>query len=257
MVHSPSGRHMVEISTPVLISSSNPSVITQHAEKADASPSSVGQVGNKPPGEGHSGVGQVVHTMSQAMLDIQYLLSPYNALMITNVICIICQSCLYMISFHPWNSLWPRYYYYYCYPCFTNEKTGLEAGGCFPMQRAMARFLPLREDPSWAIIAWFLGSQSDIHCFILWQCVRHHMEGKEKKKRETMGYWVFSGLAIYFTRLNEKWKCRSKMIKNFKMATAEHQTKWRALWMREPHVTTHVTHSWSQPWCFPMTHLIR
>jgi len=30
------------------------------------------------------------------------------------------------------------------------------------------------------------------------------MEGKEKKKRETMGYWVFSGLAIYFTRLNEK-----------------------------------------------------
>jgi len=101
MVHSPSGRHMVEISTPVLISSSNPSVITQHVEKADASPSSVGQVGNKPPGEGHPGVGQLVHTMSQAILDTQYLLSPYNALMITNVICIICQSCLYMISFHP------------------------------------------------------------------------------------------------------------------------------------------------------------
>ena len=101
MVHSPSGRHMVEISTPVLISSSNPSVITQHVEKADASPSSVGQVGNKPPGEGHPGVGQVVHTMSQAILDTQYLLSPYNALMITNVICIVCQSCLYMISFHP------------------------------------------------------------------------------------------------------------------------------------------------------------
>ena len=48
MVHSPSGRHMVAISTPVLVSSSNPSVITQHMEKADAPPSSVGQVGNKP-----------------------------------------------------------------------------------------------------------------------------------------------------------------------------------------------------------------
>ncbi|XP_008048595.1 putative E3 ubiquitin-protein ligase SH3RF2 [Carlito syrichta] len=44
MVHSPSGRHMVEISTPVLISSSNPSVITQHLEKADVPPGSVGQV---------------------------------------------------------------------------------------------------------------------------------------------------------------------------------------------------------------------
>ncbi|XP_013821114.2 PREDICTED: putative E3 ubiquitin-protein ligase SH3RF2 isoform X3 [Capra hircus] len=57
MVHSPSGRHMVEISTPVLISSSNPSVITQHAEKADASPSSVGQVSTyhpAPASPGHS-----------------------------------------------------------------------------------------------------------------------------------------------------------------------------------------------------------
>ncbi|KAB0366842.1 hypothetical protein FD754_010998, partial [Muntiacus muntjak] len=48
MVHSPSGRHMVEISTPVLISSSNPSVITQHMEKADASPSSVEQTSSVP-----------------------------------------------------------------------------------------------------------------------------------------------------------------------------------------------------------------
>nr|XP_025148289.1 putative E3 ubiquitin-protein ligase SH3RF2 isoform X2 [Bubalus bubalis] len=57
MVHSPSGRHMVEISTPVLISSSNPSVITQHVEKADASPSSVGQVSTyhpAPASPGHS-----------------------------------------------------------------------------------------------------------------------------------------------------------------------------------------------------------
>uniref|UniRef100_A0A8C6FGQ8 SH3 domain containing ring finger 2 n=1 Tax=Moschus moschiferus TaxID=68415 RepID=A0A8C6FGQ8_MOSMO len=57
MVHSPSGRHMVEISTPVLISSSNPSVITQHVEKADASPSSVGQVSTYHPASaspGHS-----------------------------------------------------------------------------------------------------------------------------------------------------------------------------------------------------------
>ncbi|XP_006874577.1 PREDICTED: putative E3 ubiquitin-protein ligase SH3RF2 isoform X2 [Chrysochloris asiatica] len=44
MVHSPSGRHMVEIGTPVLISSSNPSVITPHMEKADVPPSCVGQV---------------------------------------------------------------------------------------------------------------------------------------------------------------------------------------------------------------------
>ncbi|KAM7143393.1 E3 ubiquitin-protein ligase SH3RF2 isoform 1-T2 [Molossus nigricans] len=57
MVHSPSGRHMVEISTPVLISSSNPSVIGQHAEKADVLPSSVGQVSMyhaTPASPGHS-----------------------------------------------------------------------------------------------------------------------------------------------------------------------------------------------------------
>ncbi|XP_076993429.1 E3 ubiquitin-protein ligase SH3RF2 isoform X2 [Tamandua tetradactyla] len=49
MVHSPSGRHMVDISTPVLISSSNPSVITQHMEKADTAPGSVGQVSTHHP----------------------------------------------------------------------------------------------------------------------------------------------------------------------------------------------------------------
>ncbi|KAM6222377.1 E3 ubiquitin-protein ligase SH3RF2 [Rhynchocyon petersi] len=57
MVHSPSGRHMVEISTPVLISSSNPSVITQHVEKADVPPSSAGQVSTyhpAPASPGHS-----------------------------------------------------------------------------------------------------------------------------------------------------------------------------------------------------------
>uniref|UniRef100_A0A8I3P6B5 RING-type E3 ubiquitin transferase n=2 Tax=Canis lupus familiaris TaxID=9615 RepID=A0A8I3P6B5_CANLF len=57
MVHSPSGRHMVEISTPVLISSSNPSVITQHMEKTDIPPSSVGQVSTYhpvPASPGHS-----------------------------------------------------------------------------------------------------------------------------------------------------------------------------------------------------------
>lgn len=70
MVHSPSGRHMVEISTPVLISSSNPSVITQHMEKADLPPSSVGQVGNTPLGSGHIGIRRVTHTVSQAILDI-------------------------------------------------------------------------------------------------------------------------------------------------------------------------------------------
>uniref|UniRef100_A0A8D2D076 E3 ubiquitin-protein ligase SH3RF2 n=1 Tax=Sciurus vulgaris TaxID=55149 RepID=A0A8D2D076_SCIVU len=57
MVHSPSGRQMVEISTPVLISSSNPSVITQHMEKADFPPSSAGQVSTyhpAPASPGHS-----------------------------------------------------------------------------------------------------------------------------------------------------------------------------------------------------------
>lgn len=57
MVHSPSGRHMVEISTPVLISSSNPSVISQHMEKADVLPSSLGQVSMyhaTPASPGHS-----------------------------------------------------------------------------------------------------------------------------------------------------------------------------------------------------------
>ncbi|XP_012413451.1 E3 ubiquitin-protein ligase SH3RF2 [Trichechus manatus latirostris] len=57
MVHSPSGRHMVEISPPVLISSSNPSVITQHMEKADVPPSSTGQVSTyhpAPASPGHS-----------------------------------------------------------------------------------------------------------------------------------------------------------------------------------------------------------
>ncbi|XP_064222544.1 E3 ubiquitin-protein ligase SH3RF2 isoform X2 [Aotus nancymaae] len=57
MVHSPSGRHMVEISTPVLISSSNPSVINQPVEKADVPSSSAGQVSTYHPASaspGHS-----------------------------------------------------------------------------------------------------------------------------------------------------------------------------------------------------------
>ncbi|XP_029798038.1 E3 ubiquitin-protein ligase SH3RF2 isoform X1 [Suricata suricatta] len=57
MVHAPSGRPMVEISTPVLISSSNPSVISQHMEKGDIPPSSVGQVSTYhpvPASPGHS-----------------------------------------------------------------------------------------------------------------------------------------------------------------------------------------------------------
>ncbi|EHB17700.1 Putative E3 ubiquitin-protein ligase SH3RF2 [Heterocephalus glaber] len=57
MVHSPSGHHMVEISTPVLINSSNPSVITQPMEKADLPTSSAGQVSiyhPAPASPGHS-----------------------------------------------------------------------------------------------------------------------------------------------------------------------------------------------------------
>ncbi|CAK6446185.1 unnamed protein product [Pipistrellus nathusii] len=57
MVHSPSGHHMVEISTPMLISSSNPSVIGQHVEKADVLPGSLGQVSMyhaTPASPGHS-----------------------------------------------------------------------------------------------------------------------------------------------------------------------------------------------------------
>ncbi|XP_012662358.1 putative E3 ubiquitin-protein ligase SH3RF2 [Otolemur garnettii] len=52
MVHSPSGRHMVEISTPVLISSSNPSVVSQ---QADVPPSSAGQVSTYHPGPASPG----------------------------------------------------------------------------------------------------------------------------------------------------------------------------------------------------------
>ncbi|XP_019518965.1 PREDICTED: putative E3 ubiquitin-protein ligase SH3RF2 [Hipposideros armiger] len=57
MVHSPSGSPMVEIGTPVLISSSNPTLITQHVEKADVPPSSAGQVSiyhPTPASPGHS-----------------------------------------------------------------------------------------------------------------------------------------------------------------------------------------------------------
>nr|XP_044988070.1 E3 ubiquitin-protein ligase SH3RF2 [Jaculus jaculus] len=57
MVHSPTGHQMVEISTPVLISSSNPSVFTQHTEKADIPASSAGQVSTShpaPASPGHS-----------------------------------------------------------------------------------------------------------------------------------------------------------------------------------------------------------
>ncbi|XP_008819869.1 E3 ubiquitin-protein ligase SH3RF2 isoform X2 [Nannospalax galili] len=57
MVHSPMGHQMVEISTPVLISSSNPSVSSQHMEKADFPASSAGQVSTShpaPASPGHS-----------------------------------------------------------------------------------------------------------------------------------------------------------------------------------------------------------
>ncbi|XP_054998970.1 E3 ubiquitin-protein ligase SH3RF2 isoform X2 [Sorex araneus] len=64
MVHSPSGRHMVEISTPVLISSSNPSVITQHAEK-ELPPSSLGQVSAYHPGPASPG-----HPTAAAILSL-------------------------------------------------------------------------------------------------------------------------------------------------------------------------------------------
>lgn len=69
MVHSPSGRHMVEISTPVLISSSNPSVITQHMEKVDFPPSSAAQVGRDPWEEGKLGGRQGIHPRSQVIFD--------------------------------------------------------------------------------------------------------------------------------------------------------------------------------------------
>ncbi|XP_045348607.1 E3 ubiquitin-protein ligase SH3RF2 isoform X4 [Leopardus geoffroyi] len=64
MVHSPSGRHMVEISTPVLISSSNPSVITQHTEKGDVPPSSVGQVSTYHPIPGSPGHSAAIVNLS-------------------------------------------------------------------------------------------------------------------------------------------------------------------------------------------------
>ncbi|XP_014938660.1 E3 ubiquitin-protein ligase SH3RF2 isoform X2 [Acinonyx jubatus] len=66
MVHSPSGRHMVEISTPVLISSSNPSVITQHTEKGDTPPSSVGQVSTYHPIPGSPGHSATIVNLSSS-----------------------------------------------------------------------------------------------------------------------------------------------------------------------------------------------
>uniref|UniRef100_A0A6I8PJJ1 SH3 domain containing ring finger 2 n=1 Tax=Ornithorhynchus anatinus TaxID=9258 RepID=A0A6I8PJJ1_ORNAN len=45
MVHSPPGRHSVEISSPVLISSSNPSVAAQNGDRVDFTNSLPGQVG--------------------------------------------------------------------------------------------------------------------------------------------------------------------------------------------------------------------
>ncbi|XP_055972857.1 E3 ubiquitin-protein ligase SH3RF2 isoform X2 [Sorex fumeus] len=64
MVHSPSGRHMVEISTPVLISSSNPSVITQHVEK-ELPPSNLGQVSTY-----HPGPASPAHSTAAAILSL-------------------------------------------------------------------------------------------------------------------------------------------------------------------------------------------
>ncbi|KAM6148669.1 E3 ubiquitin-protein ligase SH3RF2 isoform 2-T2 [Erethizon dorsatum] len=55
MVHSPSGRHVVEIGAPVLINSSNPSVFTQPLEKADFPPSSAAQVSIYHPAPASSG----------------------------------------------------------------------------------------------------------------------------------------------------------------------------------------------------------
>uniref|UniRef100_A0A8C2VWF6 E3 ubiquitin-protein ligase SH3RF2 n=1 Tax=Chinchilla lanigera TaxID=34839 RepID=A0A8C2VWF6_CHILA len=63
MVHSPSGRHMVEISTPVLINSSNPSVFTQPLEKADFPPSSAGQVSIYHPAPASSGHSMAVFNL--------------------------------------------------------------------------------------------------------------------------------------------------------------------------------------------------
>lgn len=56
-VHSPEGHQMVEISTPMLISSNSPSVLTQHGDKADFPTSSTGQVSSSQPAPaspGHS-----------------------------------------------------------------------------------------------------------------------------------------------------------------------------------------------------------
>ncbi|XP_048187064.1 E3 ubiquitin-protein ligase SH3RF2 [Perognathus longimembris pacificus] len=57
MVHSPSGRRGAEIGTPVLISSSNPSVTTQHPEKAEPPPNSSGQVSTPHPTPASPGPG--------------------------------------------------------------------------------------------------------------------------------------------------------------------------------------------------------
>uniref|UniRef100_A0A8D0RUV1 E3 ubiquitin-protein ligase SH3RF2 n=2 Tax=Sus scrofa TaxID=9823 RepID=A0A8D0RUV1_PIG len=83
VVHAPSGRHTVEISSPVLVSSSNPSVITQHAEEADASASAVGQVSTyhpAPASPGHStAIVSLPSSQQHLSANMFIALHPYSA----------------------------------------------------------------------------------------------------------------------------------------------------------------------------------
>lgn len=68
---------MVEISTPMLISSSSPSVLTQHGDKADFPASSAGQVGSK--SMGTRVLGKKASPCPMSLLDADYVAGTQNA----------------------------------------------------------------------------------------------------------------------------------------------------------------------------------
>lgn len=74
----------------------------------------------------------------------------------------------------------------------------------------------------------------------------HSTELEASKKVEHLELQMHDRSALYFARSSEKWKhgvpC-SKIISNFKMATAEHESKPRTLRIAGPCVTAQVGQS--------------
>uniref|UniRef100_A0A8C3WQM1 RING-type E3 ubiquitin transferase n=1 Tax=Catagonus wagneri TaxID=51154 RepID=A0A8C3WQM1_9CETA len=83
MVHSPAGRRVEEVGTPALVSSSNPSVASPHAENAGASAGSLGQVGTyhpAPASPGHcTAVVSLPSSQQHLPANMSVALHPYAA----------------------------------------------------------------------------------------------------------------------------------------------------------------------------------